>query len=346
MSFEPSSFIKYWPAYIEHSASILGLVIDAHGTVLHGNQICLKKLQGFVDKEKLSMVMFTGYGQPLVLSDLLNEKKLVRNQINLYVQNNGYCSRFGESWEVSLTDVDGEKLLVAIGAEEDSGTSLKNKSPGNNEKEVLHHTYQKLAEKIPGFVFQFKKEETGKCTFPYISSSFNRIFEEGVAGLKENAEFVLKLIHRDDRLEFDESISQSAQKLSFWRHTFRFVCGKGVVKWVQGIGSPERVGDAVIWRGFIYDVSDKMNFEQRLKKQQADLDEIAFLQAHEFRRPVANMLSLFDMIELHCRDVEAMDNLSELLNMLKKSVKEADEVIAKIVSKTNNSKWLIAEREV
>ena len=335
MPFEPSHFSDYWPPYIEYSDAVMGLVFDDGGRVLHANCSSIHKLQEV--------------GGELLASDFIIKQKntdFQSKQMALGLQGENQCFYLGCGWEVSQLDIKGQSVSIAIGANSNTFKFSANQKLTNllEEKESLHDTYEQLAEKIPGFVFQFKRDDQGKFSFPFISSGFNKILREELGDLKKNAEPILNLIHRDDRAGFEASISKSAKKLSFWKNTFRFVCSKDKFKWVQGIGVPEQEGRSIVWRGFMYDISDKMNFEQRLRKQQAELEEIAFLQAHAFRRPVANMLSLSDMIEVHCRDLDTTDSLVDLLKRLKRSVKEADEVIAKIVTKTNNSKWLVSGR--
>ena len=322
-------------------------MFDVDGEVLHFNQSCKAKLKEAGCDGGSARVVFSKEHVSPTVDDLgMGPEHL--NNATLGLMCGNICLDLGTGWELSKVESDGEQYFIAIGAYQGSFvlSADQNVHELDTEKESLHSTYEKLAEKIPGFVFQFKRDENGAFSFPFISSGFSKIFEENLKGLKYDAGPVLALVHRDDRMGFDDSIHKSAKHLSFWKHTFRFVCSKDSFKWVQGIGVPEKVGDAIVWRGFMYDVSDKMNFEQKLRKQQAELEEIAFLQAHEFRRPVANMLSLSDMIEVHCRGLDTMDSLVELLNMLKKSVREADEVIAKIVTKTNNSKWLVSGKSV
>ncbi|UXP32092.1 hypothetical protein N6H18_17250 [Reichenbachiella agarivorans] len=90
-----------------------------------------------------------------------------------------------------------------------------------------------------------------------------------------------------------------------------------------------------------YDEDEKDHYERCFIQQQSELEEIAFIQAHEFRRPLANMLAIFDLIDLNLREEGInIDEILNLLDLLKVSVQEADEVIAKIVLKTANSRWV------
>ncbi|PIB34938.1 hypothetical protein BFP72_05785 [Reichenbachiella sp. 5M10] len=199
---------------------------------------------------------------------------------------------------------------------------------------IKHSPDIKKNDIIPGFVFQFAEDDHGNRRFPMFSVSIMRIFGWTEKDLQVHVEEVLGRVHHDDRHDLEGAIRESKEAQSIWGHTFRFVCGKGKVKWLQGLASPERSGDTTLWRGVIYDVTDKVECEKRIQQQQVDLEEIAFLQAHEFRRPVANMLGVFDLIDLQLRQEEqSLEKVLALIDILKISVKEADAVIAKIVTK-------------
>jgi PAS domain S-box-containing protein len=68
---------------------------------------------------------------------------------------------------------------------------------------------------------------------------------------------------------------------------------------------------------------------QSLTKQNEILKEIAFMQSHEVRRPLANILGLIDALNI---DETASEN--EYLVLLKKSSEELDQMIKKIVART------------
>ena len=83
---------------------------------------------------------------------------------------------------------------------------------------------------------------------------------------------------------------------------------------------------------FFQDITDsKMRVEEIIHKNKI-LTEIARLQSHQIRRPVATMLGLSQLFE---KESMTEENL-QLLDLLEKTTLELDEVIHKIVHKANS----------
>ncbi|MFN3316944.1 MAG: histidine kinase dimerization/phospho-acceptor domain-containing protein, partial [Raineya sp.] len=70
--------------------------------------------------------------------------------------------------------------------------------------------------------------------------------------------------------------------------------------------------------------------EKVVENQNKVLEDIAFIQSHEVRRPVANILGLISLLD--------KNNLSEeqaqIIEYLEKSTQDLDEIIHKILHKT------------
>jgi len=78
------------------------------------------------------------------------------------------------------------------------------------------------------------------------------------------------------------------------------------------------------------DISIHREHELLLSRQNEQLKEIARIQSHELRRPLANILGLIDLLTT---DENTPDPQKELLYRLKVSADELDEVIRKITSR-------------
>jgi DNA-binding NtrC family response regulator len=72
--------------------------------------------------------------------------------------------------------------------------------------------------------------------------------------------------------------------------------------------------------------------EEKLKMQHEKLLEIAFLQSHQIRRPVANILGLINTFNLE--NISDTNNI-EVLSMLKIAAKDLDNIIYEITQKTS-----------
>ncbi|SDF77941.1 PAS domain S-box-containing protein [Mucilaginibacter pineti] len=108
-------------------------------------------------------------------------------------------------------------------------------------------------------------------------------------------------------------------------------------------------GDEYIWWYFTYDparnpdgeiigvsynatdITKRVEQEQRVLAQNESLREIAFIQSHELRRPVASIMGLMDLVKA---DGRAKD--IEELQLMEKAVAELDEKIRLVVGYTTN----------
>ncbi len=86
------------------------------------------------------------------------------------------------------------------------------------------------------------------------------------------------------------------------------------------------------------DKREKIKSDNLLKLQNDKLFEIAFLQSHEVRKPVANILGILDLINEE--DPGDPENI-ELIPLLLVAAKELDSVINQIVQKTNEIKNML-----
>ena len=77
---------------------------------------------------------------------------------------------------------------------------------------------------------------------------------------------------------------------------------------------------------------EKRVAEERLRRQHTKLMEIASLQAHQVRGPIANILGLINIINF---DNPSDPNNTEVIKNLLKSTIEFDKIIRKIVQKTS-----------
>jgi PAS domain S-box-containing protein len=77
------------------------------------------------------------------------------------------------------------------------------------------------------------------------------------------------------------------------------------------------------------DITKRKQNEEKILKQNEALREIAYLQSHELRKPVASILGLMHLLKL-----ESSDPDSDVLRMMEKAVAELDQTIHQIVRNT------------
>ena len=211
------------------------------------------------------------------------------------------------------------------------------------EKIDLFRKYKKITANLPGFVYQYLLQTDHSHYFPFVTEGVAELYGLPADILRIDASPAFGKVHPDDSEEFRRSIRYSADHLTLWNHKFRVCRSENDVVWVQGIATPERLENGnVVWHGFNYDITEKKSSEEQLLKHQKQLDEIAFIQAHEFRRPVANMLGIFDILVLESKkERKNVKQIEYWLNLMYESVKQTDEIIARIVNKTAEEEELM-----
>lgn len=151
------------------------------------------------------------------------------------------------------------------------------------EKKVVERTIQldealntlhKIANRVPGVVYQFQLRPDGSSCFPYASEGILDIYGLTPEVVIEDASSVFAAIYPDDLDGVIESIQTSANNLELWRHEYRVKFKDGTIRWLAGNAMPQREADgSVLWHGFISDITERRQIalELAIEKQSIDL---------------------------------------------------------------------------
>jgi len=151
----------------------------------------------------------------------------------------------------------------------------------NLQKQTLHAQQQtaerleKIANRIPGMVYQFQLNPDGSSCFPYASPAIQTIYRVTPEQVKHSAAQVFNILHPEDYDEIALSIQQSAKNLTPWQLEYRVRFEDGSEQWLLGNALPEREENgAVLWHGFITDVTERKQIEEALKISEAQFRAI------------------------------------------------------------------------
>ncbi|HEX2855063.1 MAG TPA: PAS domain S-box protein [Opitutaceae bacterium] len=134
---------------------------------------------------------------------------------------------------------------------------------------------RKMTAQLPGMVYQFKLWPTGESCFPYASEGMRSIYRVNPAEVATDASKVFAVVHPDDRERVMLSIRESAEKLEVWSCEYRTLFPDGVSRWLCGNAMPERQSDgAVLWHGFLTDVTERKQANAALEDNRAFLQSI------------------------------------------------------------------------
>jgi PAS domain S-box-containing protein len=134
---------------------------------------------------------------------------------------------------------------------------------------------QKLTSNVPGMIYQFKLEKTGKSYFPYCSEGIRDLFLVSPEEILEDAQVLFNLIHPEDINELNSSILESAKTGEPWQLEYRTIFPDQSLHWMLGNAQPEALDDgSILWHGFISDIYEIKQKESQLKEQDSKLNSI------------------------------------------------------------------------
>ena len=142
----------------------------------------------------------------------------------------------------------------------------------------LSQRLEKLAQQLPGFIYQYQLFPDGKACFPYASHTSLEIYGVSPEELADSDEAAFQAIHPDDQPRVKQAIETSAATLSHWQCEYRVMRAQGDPLWVEGSAMPERLEDgSVLWHGYIADVSERKRLQLELEASEARFRRLATL---------------------------------------------------------------------
>ena len=141
-------------------------------------------------------------------------------------------------------------------------------------KEALNRL-NKIANLLPGMVYQYLLRPDGTSCFPYSSEGINDIYRVNPQEVADDASPVFANLHPDDFDGVVESIQASASNLEVWKDEYRVKFDDGTIRWLFGNATPQKEADgSILWHGFITDVTERKQVEEELAVEKQRLASI------------------------------------------------------------------------
>lgn len=150
----------------------------------------------------------------------------------------------------------------------------------------------------------------------------------------QNSFWAMKKIHEDDRarvqLAFKTVLDERSKD---WFAEYRYLCADGSIKYVRDRGYVifGVDGEPVRMVGALQDIDKQKKYEQQLLSQNEQLKEIAWINSHEVRRPLSNILGLISLIKDSSNN---MEDVVQLVDLLSVSSEELDKAVIMVNRQT------------
>jgi len=160
-----------------------------------------------------------------------------------------------------------------------------------------------------------------------------RIFGYEPGGLQVTDETFLDHIHEEDRPVVKNAIDEAVLRHDSHPCEFRIKDKFGKIKHILSsiLVKRDHKKKPIQLSGFDLDITHQKRQNEELALQNKQLIEIAWIQSHEVRGPLARIMGLINLVEGQ-QGKEA--NVKELLKPILDSAYELDQIIRKIVKKT------------
>jgi PAS domain S-box-containing protein len=192
---------------------------------------------------------------------------------------------------------------------------------------------EKITDNISVIIYIMSLETLG---MEYTSREVRNLLGYSEQEFINQPNFTIGLYHAEDYPEVASNIklSMSMRDNELNIFSYRIRHRNGNYRWFETkemVFERDKYGTATKILGFAQDITDKVEFINELKKKNEQLAEIARVNSHEIRRPLATILGL---VSLFNREEPADEFNMEVLDKLHISARELDEVIHRIVDNT------------
>ena len=165
--------------------------------------------------------------------------------------------------------------------------------------------FQRITAHTPGMVYQFRLRPDGGFTFPFVTEGCKEMFGVEPQAVYDNPLVVIGILHEADRDTLFPAILASAQTMTPFHWTGRYVTAAGETRWMRADSRPERQPEGdVIWDGVMFDVTELKRAQEAAQAAQEEAEQAnhaksEFLSriSHELRTPLNAILGFSQFLQ-------------------------------------------------
>jgi PAS domain S-box-containing protein len=200
-----------------------------------------------------------------------------------------------------------DKLLVVVR----NITPRKKAEVALQERDIQ---FTKLSAHVPGMIYQFVRRADGTYCVPFTSDAIRDIFGCSPEDVREDFSPIAKLILAEDLTKVVDSIEYSANHLTEWRCEYRVRIPGGLVKWVFGHSTPERMADgSIVWYGFNTDITEQKRGELAIKAVNEKLHLLGHVTRHDTLNQLAVLMGWLGIVQETVKEPPTSDHLNAIL---------------------------------
>jgi PAS domain S-box-containing protein len=164
---------------------------------------------------------------------------------------------------------------------------------------VSEARYRRLAERLPGVVYQTQIWPDGRRTWPFISPQFQTLFGVDPTAWEREPDYPIRKILPEDLPGYLRRQKEATAHLGSLAWEGRMTTERpGEVKWIRARSNPTPQPDgSILWDGILEDITELKRSEEALRLSEARAQEAsraksAFLasMSHELRTPLSAIL--------------------------------------------------------
>ncbi|MBN1547802.1 MAG: PAS domain S-box protein, partial [Syntrophaceae bacterium] len=124
-----------------------------------------------------------------------------------------------------------------------------------------------ITKNLPGIVYQFYAKDSGEYGLSYADGLLAEFFG-GIRELDDMFSFFLSHIHEEDLDRFLASIEIAVKNETSWNFEGRIYTLSGEMIWFQGLSSPTRYEDRLVFDGVLLNITERKQAEEELLRSE------------------------------------------------------------------------------
>ncbi len=190
-----------------------------------------------------------------ILEECFEKKRDFYNTECRLIHKEGHLIWINDRGKVTKWSADGKPLMM-------SGTHTDITERKNREIQ-----FQSISDNIPGVVYRYRRYPDGRDALELVSNGASRLWGVSPERAMNDNQVIWDRHHPEDLASYLETIKESAKKLSFWTHEWRYHHPDGRTRWHKGTGTPNKLKDgSIVWDAVILDITKRKEAEINLEK--------------------------------------------------------------------------------